>query len=328
MNAFLECRDISVQFPVIRGAFGFGKPVMFSAVSGVSLNVATGEIVGLVGESGCGKSTLAAAIMRLVPVQSGSILVNGVDITRLPPHRLGPVRSAMQMVFQDPYASLNPRMTVYDALAEPVTVHRKLRGKALGAEVSRLMEIVGLAPALARKYPHEFSGGQRQRIAIARALAVGPRMIIADEPVSSLDVSIQAQILNLLADLSKRMGLAMLFISHDLSVVRYLAGRILVMYRGRIVEEGDIPEVFNNPAHPYTKALIEAIQVPDPSVARPQSAVHFDAPSAVPSGRGCPFCDRCPRAIPICEESIPALLPCHGVPRHRAACFRTDESAD
>jgi len=233
------------------------------AVDNVSLQVAEGETVGLVGESGCGKTTLARAIMRLVNCAKGSILLNGHDIAHMGHAQLRKARSVAQMIFQDPYASLNPRMTVYDTLAEPLSYHRQLKGNKLSNEISRLMDSVGLAPRLVRKYPHEFSGGQRQRIAIARCLAVRPKLIIADEPVSALDVSIQAQILNLLSDLSQSMNLSMLFISHDLSVVRYLCRRILVMYKGKIVEEGSAEEIFDNPQNDYTKALIEAIPVPE-----------------------------------------------------------------
>jgi ABC-type oligopeptide transport system ATPase subunit len=259
MAALLSCSNVCVQFTVHTGGLNNGRTRIFSALDNVSVEIGEGEIAGLVGESGCGKSTLARAIMRLAPVCGGSISVDGTDITALPLRLLRKYRSVIQMIFQDPYASLNPRMTVFDTLAEPLQVHRNLRYAALTGEVRWLMDNVGLAQRLAGKYPHEFSGGQRQRIAIARALAVAPRLLIADEPVSALDVSIQAQVLNLLSDLSKRMGLAILFISHDLSVIRYLCPRMYVMHQGKIVEQGATETIYSSPVHPYTKTLIEAI---------------------------------------------------------------------
>jgi ABC-type glutathione transport system ATPase component len=258
MAAVLQLENVSVKYPVSRAAFTTDGRKYLLAVDTVSLEVSSGETLGLVGESGCGKSTLARAAMRLTDVSRGAIRIDGEEITHVPLHRMRRFRSAVQMIFQDPHASLNPRMTVYDTLAEPLRLHRGLAAKDCAAEVARLMDDVGLASRLVRKYPHEFSGGQRQRIAIARCLAVRPKCIIADEPVSALDVSIQAQILNLLSDLSRRRSLAMLFISHDLSVVRHLSHRIAVMNRGKIVEQGDAAEVFERPKQEYTRTLMKA----------------------------------------------------------------------
>jgi len=243
----LEIRDVKTHFPVYSGIIRRKQFGLVRAVNGVSLDVHAGEILGLVGESGCGKSTLARGIVRLEPVTEGSIIFDGQDITELSGSEMRKVRPRLQMVFQDPYASLNPRMTVFDALAEPLKVHGLRQGPAVAKRVIELMELAGLAQRFMRKYPHEFSGGQRQRIAIARALALEPDFIIADEPVSALDVSVQAQILNLIAELRERMGLTLLFIAHDLSVVHYLSRRIAVMYLGRIVELGPADGVFNNP---------------------------------------------------------------------------------
>ena len=249
----LDMQNISVRY---RSADGGWR----RAVDNVSLCVNDNEIVGLVGESGCGKTTLARAAMRLTPIASGSVLVDGRDITHASRRELRPVRSVVQMVFQDPFSSLNPRMTAFDTLAEPLRLHRRVsRGSAMTGAVDKLLTSVGLAGGDAHKYPHEFSGGQRQRIAIARCLAVRPRLIIADEPVSSLDVSVQAQILNLLSDLCRNTGMALLFISHDLAVVRYLSQRIAVMHDGRIVEEGKTSDVFGSPKHAYTRKLLDAI---------------------------------------------------------------------
>jgi len=324
MSPLLDLCGVTVEFATAESGPRRGRSRM-RAVDGVSLSVSDGEIVGLVGESGCGKTTLARAIVKLVPLAGGTIHLDGRDMGALSGAKLRAARSTVQMIFQDPYASLNPRMTVFDAIAEPLRVHRRLRGKALVEETGRLMESVGLARRLVRKYPHEFSGGQRQRIAVARALAVRPRLILADEPVSSLDVSIQAQVLNLLSDLKNRMKLAMLFISHDLSVVRYLSHRIAVMYRGRIVEEGDAKPVFETPAHPYTRALMSAIPVPDPSRPFRPPPLRSDALSAGTLTHGCRFRDRCPMATEACAELDPKLEALHPSSSHRAACLRKHE---
>lgn len=257
---YLEVRDLHTHFTQRSGGPFSRRTDLIRAVDGVSLQVEKGEILGLVGESGCGKSTLSRTIMQLLRPTSGSIVLDGAELTRLPSSQVRRRRLDFQMVFQDPYASLNPRMTVFATLAEAIRQrHRGMRGSALAERVARLMKTVGLDPGLQRKYPHEFSGGQRQRIAIARALAPEPKLVIADEPVSALDVSIQSQILNLLKQLRKELGLTMIFISHDLGVVRYLADRIVVMYKGRIVEEGEAEALFNHPKDAYTRRLLAAI---------------------------------------------------------------------
>jgi len=263
-SPMLELRDVKTYFQIQRGSFFHRTAVIVKAVDGVSFDVARGEIVGLVGESGCGKSTLARTVVRLVAPTAGQILFEGRDLAALSPRQMRRVRPRLQMIFQDPYASLNPRMTVSDALAEPMLVHRIARRREVSAKVAALMERVGLARRYVKKYPHEFSGGQRQRIAIARALALDPALIIADEPVSALDVSVQAQILNLIKQLCRDHNLTLILISHDLAVVRHLAQRIAVMYRGQIVELGDAEQICSNPRHPYTQALINAIPLPDP----------------------------------------------------------------
>jgi oligopeptide/dipeptide ABC transporter ATP-binding protein len=321
MNPMLELRDLRVHFP-LQGKLFKPSPGSVKAVDGVSLALDAGEVLGLVGESGCGKSTLARALFRLTPITSGEILFQGRDIAALSGHELRLMRRKMQMVFQDPYASLNPRMTVFDAIAEPLRVHRLARRSELAARVGSLMERVGLAPRFMKKYPHEFSGGQRQRIAIARALALDPALLIADEPVSALDVSVQAQILNLLADLIRKEGLSMILISHDLSVVRHLSQRVAVMYLGRIVEYAPVEELFRNPLHPYTRALLNAVPIPDPESekARIQAHVVGDPPSPINPPSGCPFHPRCPIAAPECGKIVPPYA--GASPDHQAACIR------
>jgi oligopeptide transport system ATP-binding protein len=284
-DCLLELRDVKTHFPVRRGLL-FSRTIgTVKAVDGVSLCLRRGEILGLVGESGCGKSTLARTILQLVPVTDGAVILNGRNLRELSRRDLRAVRTNAQMIFQDPYASLNPRMTVFDAIAEPLLVHGRATRAELPARVSELMRRVGLAPRFMRKYPHEFSGGQRQRIAIARALALEPKLIIADEPVSALDVSVQAQILNLLADLRRQSGLTMIFISHDLSVVRHIADRIAVMYLGKIVEIGESEAVFSSPQHPYTRALLTAVPLPDPDRERERMRMLLrgDPPCSFPS---------------------------------------------
>jgi oligopeptide transport system ATP-binding protein len=282
------------------------------------LTVRRGETLGLVGESGCGKSTLARSILRLVPVTSGEIQLDGIDMLALDRKELRRTRRKAQMIFQDPYASLNPRMTVMDILSEPLRIHRLAARRDLGARVGALMDKVGMARKYMRKYPHEFSGGQRQRIAIARALAVEPTVILADEPVSALDVSVQAQILNLLLDLHRESNLTMIFISHDLSVVKHIADRIAVMYLGKIVEIGGAGEVFNHPRHPYTRALLDAVPIADPERKVKTIRLPGDPPSPMNPPEGCSFHPRCPRADEKCTRSAPDLGP--KVSNHHTAC--------
>ena len=265
---FLVLEDVKTWFPITRGMIRKRTVGHVRAVDGISLSIRRGEILGLVGESGCGKTTLSRTIMQLQPATAGRIIMEGKELTRLSPGEVRRERLNFQMIFQDPYASLNPRLTVYDTLSEAIRRRHPHKGKELANAVGSLMKTVGLNPAQMKKYPHEFSGGQRQRIAIARALAPEPKLIIADEPVSALDVSIQSQILNLLSRLTAEMGLTMIFISHDLSVVKYISDRIAVMYLGRLVEMGEATEIIEHPYHPYTKALISAIPVPDPEIER------------------------------------------------------------
>ena len=290
-DSFLEIQDVRSWFPLRKTLFSNKQTQYVKAVDGVSLSLVKGEVLGLVGESGCGKTTLSRAIMQLIRPTSGKILLEGKDLTLLPEKELRAMRPNFQMIFQDPFASLNPRLTVFDTLSEAIRVRHKLRGNKLKDAVGQLMIKVGLSVSQMNKYPHEFSGGQRQRIAIARALAPEPKLIIADEPVSALDVSIQSQVLNLLKELIQSMGLTMIFISHDLSVVKYMADRIAVMYLGKIVELGDATEVITNPVHAYTQALISAIPTLDPKSERNRNRIVLqgDPPSPINPPRGCSF---------------------------------------
>ena len=297
MSEFLVLDDVKTHFDLGNKAFSRTSKGVVKAVDGISLSIHEGEILGLVGESGCGKSTLGRTIMQLIRPTSGSVWLEGREISALSDRDLRSARIDFQMIFQDPYASLNPRMTVLDTLAEAVrTRHPELKGDPLRARVAELMRTVGMNPAQMWRYPHEFSGGQRQRVAIARALAPEPKLIIADEPVSALDVSIQSQILNLLKDLTKRMGLTMIFISHDLSVVRYIADRIAVMYLGKIIELGSAEDIVDNPLHIYTRALMSAIPRPDPRLERTRSRIVLegDPPSPLDPPSGCNFWPRSP----------------------------------
>jgi oligopeptide transport system ATP-binding protein len=324
-TAILELDDVATHFPVREGMLIEREVGIVKAVDGVSLRVQTGEILGLVGESGCGKSTLARTILRVAPITRGRVIFEGRELNQLSRTELRGTRKRMQMIFQDPYASLNPRMTIHNALAEPLLVHRIVSRREVSARVSSLMERVGLAARYSRKYPHEFSGGQRQRIAIARALALEPRLIIADEPVSALDVSVQAQILNLIGDLCREEGLTLVLISHDLSVVYYLSDRIAVMYLGRIVELGTAEQVYRKPAHPYTRALISAIPKPTPRHKRDRAEILLrgDPPSPMNPPQGCAFHPRCPYAEEKCKASAPPLS--DSGEGHLAACVRLGE---
>ena len=322
-NIILKADNVKMHFPVKGAGVFFKKKELVKAVDGVTLELREGECLGLVGESGCGKSTLGRCLIRLYTPTAGTIEIAGKDITSMHGEALRMARTDFQMIFQDPFASLNPRMTVFDILSEPIRTHGLARNHdELTSQVNELMRKVGLSPRFVRKYPHEFSGGQRQRIAVARALALRPKVLVCDEPVSALDVSIQAQVLNLLKDLQKEFGMSYLFIAHDISAVRHISDRIAVMYLGRIVEIADRDELFANPQHPYTKALLSAVPVPDPKVERSRHRVILqgDLPSPRNPPSGCTFHTRCPVAGPDCGVTIPGFKDISAT--HKAACLK------
>jgi oligopeptide/dipeptide ABC transporter ATP-binding protein len=307
MSALLEVAGLTKHFPVRRGAFGLVSGHV-RAVDGVDFHLEQGETLAIVGESGCGKSTVGRLVLRLLEPTAGEVRFEGEDLLALSDEAMRARRQRMQVIFQDPYASLNPRMTVGAMLGEPLMLHGLAKTEAARrARVGELLELVGLRPDHARRYPHEFSGGQRQRLAIARALAVEPRLIVADEPVSALDVSIRAQILNLLEDMKARFGLTLLFIAHDLAVVKAVSDRVAVMYLGRLCEVGPSEQLFARPAHPYTALLIEAIPVPDPDVRPAESVAVGEPPSPIAPPSGCRFRTRCPRADQRCSDEVPEL---------------------
>jgi oligopeptide transport system ATP-binding protein len=321
----LDVENLKLHFPTGGGPFSSHKGFI-RAVDGISFKIKKGETLGLVGESGCGKSTTARAVAQLHRPTAGSVVLKGEDLTKLHSSALLRARKNMQMVFQDPYASLNPRMTSGDIIAEPLKIYnaRGLINMQRGEIIDRvedLMEKVGLSRFFRNRYPHEFSGGQRQRIGIARALALNPELILADEPVSALDVSIQAQILNLFKDLQQELGLTYLFIAHDLAVVRYISNRIAVMYLGVIVEIADRNDLFEKPLHPYTQALLSAAPIPDPVVERKRHRIILtgEVPSPDKERQGCYFYDRCPKRMDKCQHSIPKLKNTDG--EHQVACF-------
>lgn len=315
-ESLLRVQDLKVHFPITRG----GKRELVRAVDGVSLSVQAGETLSLVGESGCGKTTTGRAILRLIEPTSGQVWFEGENLTALKRSDMRRYRRHLQIVFQDPYASLNPRMRVGDALVEAMEIHNiATKGSRWQASLE-LLEQVGLNPGYATRYPHEFSGGQRQRIGIARALAVKPRLIVCDEPVSALDVSVQAQVVNLLKDLQRELGLSYVFIAHDLSVVKHISHRIAVMYLGKVVEMADTAELFANPEHPYTQALLDAIPVPDPEHVMQLNPLAGELPSPVNPPSGCRFHPRCPLADSRCSQAEP--LPGIVRPGHMIACHK------
>jgi oligopeptide transport system ATP-binding protein len=317
---FIQIKDLTKQFP-IKGGLLSREVASVKAVQGVSLEIKKGETLGLVGESGCGKSTLGRCIIRLIEPSSGQIVLDGQDVTNLQGEELRALRRKMQIIFQDPYASLNPRMTVGSIIAEPLEIHNLFDSKNDRMDrVKQLIETVGLRPEHINRYPHEFSGGQRQRIGIARALAVDPSFIVCDEPVSALDVSIQAQVINLLMDLQQKLGLTYLFIAHDLKVVEHISNRVAVMYLGKVVEVADSDELYRNPTHPYTRALLSAIPVPDPRRKDQRIILTGDVPSPINPPNGCHFHPRCPDMIEECKKTCPSLRVTR--PEHSTACLR------
>jgi oligopeptide transport system ATP-binding protein len=323
-TTLVQIRDLKKYFPITRGVLVQRHIGDVKAVDGVSFDIYKGETLGLVGESGSGKTTVGRTILRLYEPTGGSVVFDGVDLTGLRGNELRELRRRMQMIFQDPYSSLNPRMTLGSIVARPLQVHQVAPGKERDERVLELLHMVGLQPYYVNRYPHECSGGQRQRVGIARALALNPDLIICDEPISSLDVSIQAQVVNLLGELQGKLGLTYLFIAHDLSMVRHISDRMAVMYLGKIMELADRDELYRNPLHPYTQALMSAVPVPDPMLAeaRQQIILEGDIPSPANPPEGCNFSTRCPEAMDICFKEEPPYSQVSGdvAPGHYVAC--------
>ncbi len=320
-QVLLRVRDLKTHFPVRAGVFS-RVAAWVKAVDGVSFEIHEGETLGLVGESGCGKTTVGHSVLRLIDYTAGTVEFEGKDLTRLPPAELRAMRQDMQIIFQDPFSSLNPRMTVGGIIGEALAIHGRGNRRERAEIVRETLEKCGLDPAYSNRFPHEFSGGQRQRIGIARALALNPKFIVCDEPVSALDVSIQSQIINLLAELKERYELAYLFIAHDLSVVEYISDRVAVMYLGRIVEVATSRELYRNPLHPYTQALLSAVPVPDPTRHKQRTVLPGDVPSPIDPPSGCRFHPRCPLAIDICKQEEPRESEVDG---HRVWCHVAEE---
>ena len=316
-DVILRVEDLVEHFPIYRGVIQRQVGAVH-AVDGVSFSIKRGETLGLVGESGCGKSTTGRTILQLYKPTSGHVYFNETDLTTLKPEEMRKMRRNMQMIFQDPYASLNPRMTIRDIIGEGLMIHNVAKGAEIDERVKDLLNLVRLNPAFASRYPHEFSGGQRQRVGVARALALQPSLIICDEPISALDVSIQAQVVNLLEELQEKFNLSYLFIAHDLSMVRHISNRVAVMYLGVIVEIADRDELYDHPLHPYTQALLSAVPVPDPTRNVKRIVLEGDVPSPVNPPSGCRFRTRCPLAEKICAEQRPEFR--EVAPNHFAAC--------
>jgi oligopeptide transport system ATP-binding protein len=321
-DLLIDVQDLKIYFPVTAGFLISRKVAENKAVDGVTFNVKRGETVGLVGESGCGKSTTGRALLQLYKPTGGKVIFDGQDMATQRGENMRHLRRRMQMIFQDPYASLNPRMSVRDIIGEPLLIHKLGNAAERRERVAELMRIVGLNPYYATRFPHEFSGGQRQRIGIARSLAVSPDFIVCDEPVSALDVSIQAQIINLLEELQEQFGLTYLFIAHDLAVVRHISDRVAVMYLGKMMELADRNDIYDNPLHPYTKSLLSAVSIPDPALERKRERIILtgDVPSSLRPPRGCVFHTRCPIAIDDCRQTVPEWRQVE--PGHWVACHR------
>jgi oligopeptide/dipeptide ABC transporter ATP-binding protein len=318
LETLLTIDDLEIHFPIKKGVFSRTVGYVY-AVNGVSLNLGQGETLGLVGESGCGKTTTGLAILRLVEPTGGNVTFKGMDISQMTKSQMRSLKKDIQMIFQDPYSSLNPRMTVNKILSDPMAIHGVYKGPERGERIAYLLEKVGLTPEQGRRYPHEFSGGQRQRIGIARALALNPQVIIGDEPVSALDVSIQAQIINLLIDLQEEFQLSYIIIAHDLAVVEHICDRIAVMYLGKVVELAAYKNVYSDPKHPYTQALLSAVPVPDPKSAKERIILIGDVPSPINPPAGCTFHPRCPYRMDRCNKSEPKLRDLGG--NHYVACY-------
>ena len=321
-ETILQVRDLHVHFPVKRGIIIKRTVAEVKAVDGISLDVRDGETVGLVGESGCGKTTTGRAILKLIEPTSGQIIYKGEDISSYTQKQMLPLRHEMQMVFQDPYASLNPRMSVIDIVTDPLIEHKIITRDEKQQKATELLETVGLDPRYMNRFPHEFSGGQRQRIGIARSRALKPKILICDEPIAALDVSIQAQVINLFQDLQEKLGLSYIFIAHDLSVVRHISDRIIVMYLGKIVETASKRDLFKNPLHPYTKVLLSSVPTPDPALERERRRIELtgEVPSPLNKPKGCPFCTRCPDATEQCREMEPPVTEIEN--GHTVACHK------
>ncbi len=316
-ESLITVRDLNIHFPIKRGVLSRTVGYVY-AVDGVSFELAKGETLGIVGESGCGKTTAGMAVTQLIPITSGTVTWKGQDMRELSRSGLRKLRREMQLIFQDPYSSLNPRMRVDDILSDPMDVHGMFTGKQRRERLAFLLETVGLAPEQGRRFPHEFSGGQRQRIGIARALALDPSVIIGDEPVSALDVSIQAQIINLLMDLKANFDLSLIIISHDLAVVEYICDRIVVMYLGKVMETAVYSDLYGSPKHPYTQALLSAVPVPDPLRKKERIILKGDVPSPIDPPSGCRFHTRCPERMDICDKTVPEMIDFGN--GHQAAC--------